>query len=160
LPTEAKVFYQLDCVGRHRIGGFAVTEFQHEEEVLLQPFASLLVERVVGLDDRPLICLRDISLVKVAIPPTISPAETKLVFRFSFGGETSDIPLPAPAKISDALAAGCRDPEGEVQGTAGVAGLGDGRLRRRDGANHHLDLQTYRRVTPDSMRGGSNIAAG
>jgi hypothetical protein len=102
-PGQTKVFYQLDCVGRHRIGGFAVTEMQHEQEILLQPFTALLLEKVGFVSGRPLICLRDIALVKSPIPVTVSPG-AGVRFRFEFEGESSDILLPGIPKIADALA--------------------------------------------------------
>jgi hypothetical protein len=96
--TEQRVMYQLDCLGRPRIGGFAATEVRDEEETLLPPFAPMLLESVSQRDGRPLICLRDIALVEVRVPASVPEVR----FQFEFEGRRVSFLLPAGSKIADA----------------------------------------------------------
>jgi hypothetical protein len=62
-PDEVKVFFQLNCQGRHRVGDFAAEEVQGEDEVLLQPFVPLSLESVVESEGRTMFCLSDLATV-------------------------------------------------------------------------------------------------
>jgi hypothetical protein len=113
---EVKVFFRLDCQGRHRVGGLAAEEGRGEEGVLLPPFVPLALEAVVNADGRTMFCLSDL-----AITP-----RTELGVSYQVeGGATGFAFVPATATVAEALWA-----IGEDAGEVESIWLGDARLDR------------------------------
>ena len=109
------VTYQLHCVGRPKIGGWAVTQFQGEDEVLIPPFTPLLVENVTWMDGRTCIVLRDLRPEDMASattqpeevkPEAVKPSpsgDAKVHFNVELEGETIQLELRTGATVAEAI---------------------------------------------------------